>query len=129
MADGDLCTSDDVKHEGNVDPAVMTANAENITWHISDESEELLTHVNASLTSSNRDAKKAVVFAVLSWMESEDLIPSSKEPTTLKDGDFQVSFSAENNGRKSYGEQYQLYRAMITPTVIGSDLDIGCGRL
>jgi hypothetical protein len=128
--DYDLCKPIDVQEEGHVDQTIMDAHADDIAWHISDESEEILTTVNPNVTSTDRHARKAVAFAVLSWMQSQDLIPSTTDPVMVKDGDFQVTYTktndatTENSERKSYEEQAKYHRAFITPNVIGSDPDI-----
>jgi hypothetical protein len=126
----DLCTVDDVINEGTIEGTALN---DKIAWKIIDLSDDIrFESDDDTLTRANRDAKRACVFGILTWLEQKRLIASSRKAYQEREGQTMVSFEQRAGDPKdisqyavhmSYSELFEKYMQRLVPyTPIGSKL-------
>lgn len=124
MADGDLCTPEDVLNEGNITPDMQTDYMlSSIQYKITD----LSSYIKSADVTNNPtlqpydptqpiqqqqneyNATKACTFGVLQWLESHKLIRMTEKLVLQKEGDTEQRFSENSNSYPSYTDLYNYF--------------------
>ncbi len=110
MADGDLCTLQQVKQEsaGRITDDTMDSD---ITYKITDLSEKL-TEMDSTLTNSNRTARKCCIYGVLAWLVLNKKIKENKKISSFKSGNFSVNYTNSNIDEDNESSDCKIYREL-----------------
>jgi hypothetical protein len=127
----ELCTVEDVILEG-----VLISNKDlddKIEYKIENVSQHIhqITNKDISKGDASFSARMACVYGVLAWLESKNMIASSKEITSLHEGGVSINYNPNqtnhaNTQSLSYTSLYQHYMNRLVGTApIGSRKNIG----
>lgn len=127
MAEGDLCTTNDVKNEIYILRATTeydTVIEERITKFSADIKDYA---GDLTLTIDNTNAKNACIYRVCTWLESQDIVPAMKRLVgSESEGDVSRSYIVNQKTigdviPNSYEEMYWFYLHRLLPSIA-----IGC---
>jgi hypothetical protein len=128
MAEGDLCTFDDLVDEDfNVDKyAEDQATKTRIERKITKLSMEIKSPPRPdNLTKDNIYVNMCCVFGVLAWMEDQKLLEVSKDIQSVSELDTSVTYAntSFSDAHLSNAQKYEKYLKMITP----GESNLECG--
>jgi hypothetical protein len=123
----DLCDLDDIISEGLIEGTTLN---ETIANKISTLSDDIRFDTDdETLTSANRNAKRACIFGVLAWLEKQKMITSSRQTVLEREGNTEIQYNTgateTTQYRKSlsYIDEYYKYLYRLMPyTPVGSTL-------
>ena len=133
MADGDLCTVDDIINESLMTDKEATPLLNQIAWKITDISMYLKSDEvagNPNLSSTNPDgswsnAHEGCKFGVLEWLESHGYVRKTEKIVEQREGKVIQKFSEAEPDYLSYSEQYSKYkRLLMGPPTVGAQVHV-----